>query len=139
MKALTFLDSNVLVYADDAAAGAKQKRCRTVIENLIAEGRLVISTQVIAEYFSVASRKLRLPFEEIRERIEFYSQLQVVVVVPPLILEAADLHRAASISFWDALILTAARAAGCSLVVSEDLAHGQSFDGVRVESPFARA
>jgi predicted nucleic acid-binding protein len=62
--------------------------------------------------------------------------MDLVRVDLDLILAAIDLSRLHSFSFWDALIVRAAAAAGCGLLLSEDLQHGQVVDGVRIEDPF---
>ena len=61
----------------------------------------------------------------------------MVQVTTELILSAIDMHRLHHLSFWDALIVRSARAGGCAVLLSEDLQHGQSYEGVRIENPFA--
>ena len=134
-----FVDTNLLVYADDSDAGDKQTRARTIVGDLIAQGRAVISTQVLQEYFVSVTQKLSLPPDQARRRVEVLSKLDVVVVRSDLILGAIDLHRLHGISFWDALIVRCASSAGCSRVLSEDLNEGQRIDGVVVENPFRQA
>jgi predicted nucleic acid-binding protein len=97
----------------------------------------VFSTQVLQEYF-VAATRIGLPSELARQHVATYAQANVVRVTTGLILAAIDLHRLHKIPFWDALIVRSARAAGCGVVFSEDLKHGQSYDGVRAENPFVR-
>lgn len=96
-----------------------------------------MSTHVLQELFVVATRKLAVPPERARQRIEVLAQLDVVLVRPQLILDVIDLHRLHSLSFWDALILKSASTAGCTCVLSEDLNAGQVIDGVRIDNPFA--
>jgi predicted nucleic acid-binding protein len=131
-----FIDTNVLVYADDASAGDKRTRALELLSELIRESRAVLSTQVLQEYFVVATRKLGVLPEVARRKVEALSRLDVVLVRPELVLAAIDLHRLHSISFWDALILRSASAGNCARVLSEDLQHGQTLDGVRIENPF---
>jgi len=132
-----FLDTNILAYPDDASAGRKRKRAAEVVAALCAEARAVVSTQVLQEYFVTATQKLGMAAADARANVERFSQLEVVLVRPDLVLGAIDLHRLHSISFWDALIVRSASAGGCSLLLSEDLVHGQVIDGVRIENPFA--
>ena len=134
-----FVDTNVFVYADDDDAGPKRDRARALLAELIPSGRAVVSTQVLQEFFVVANRKLAIPPERARQRVEVLAQLHVVLVRPELILGAIDLHRLHSLSFWDALILKSASTAGCTCVLSEDLNAGQVIDGVRIDNPFAIA
>jgi hypothetical protein len=84
----------------------------------------------------VATRKLGVPAEVARRKVDALSRLDVVVIRPELVLAAIDLHRLHSISFWDALVVRSAVAAGCARVMSEDLQDGQVIDGVRIENPF---
>ena len=131
-----FIDTNVLVYADDLDAGDKRTRAQAVLAELIGESRAVISTQVIQEFFVTSTRKLGVPAEIARKKVELLMRLDVVLVRPELIIAAIDLHRLHGLSFWDALILRAAAAPGCARLLSEDLNHGQVVDGVRIENPF---
>jgi predicted nucleic acid-binding protein len=139
MPSRVFVDTNVLVYAEDAAAGAKRTRARELIEALTISGQLVLSTQVLQELFSTTTRKLGVAAEVARTLVERYSMLDVVVVHPELILDAIDLHRLHTISFWDALVIRSASAAACGVLLSEDLQHGRTIDGVRIENPFLPA
>jgi predicted nucleic acid-binding protein len=133
-----FIDTNVLVYADDADAGSKHERAQEILRKTIAAGVAVFSTQVLQEFFVVATRKLAVPAEAARRKIELLSRLDVVVIRPELILAAIDLHRLHSISFWDALVVKSAATARCARLLTEDLASGQTIDGVLVENPFGR-
>lgn len=130
-----FFDTNILVYAHDAAEPQKRKTARKLLAAHLADQTAVLSTQVLQEYF-VAATRMGLPAELAQRQVATYAQADVVQVSSELILAAIDLHRLQRISFWDALILRAARAGGCGLLVSEDLQHGQSYEGVRVENPF---
>ncbi len=131
-----FVDTNVFLYADDEVAGTKRDRARDVIEELTASRQIVVSTQVLQEYFAVATRKLGLPPDRARSRVDLLTRHDVVLVRPDLVLRAIDLHRLQSLSFWDALIITAASAGGCARLLSEDMAAGSTIDGVRIEDPF---
>jgi predicted nucleic acid-binding protein len=96
----------------------------------------VVSTQVLQEYFVAATTKLGLSPAVARENVERFARLDVVLVRPELILGAIDLHQLNKVSFWDALVVRCASATSCSVLLSEDLNHGQVIDGVRVENPF---
>ena len=132
-----FIDTNVLVYAEDLDAGEKREVAQALVADLVSSGRGVVSTQVLQEYF-VASRKLGVAAEHARQKVDLFAKhLHVVLIDPALVLAAIDLHRLHAISLWDALIVRAAAAAGCARLVSEDLQHGQAIGGVRVVNPFA--
>jgi predicted nucleic acid-binding protein len=131
-----FVDTNVLVYADDLDAGDKRAVAQTTLRDVIVGRTGVVSTQVLQEYFVVATRKLGVAPAPARRKVELLSSLDVVRVDVPAILGAIDLHRLHAISFWDALIVECAAAAGCGRILSEDLQHGWAVRGVRVENPF---
>jgi predicted nucleic acid-binding protein len=136
MSGRVFLDTNVLVYADDADAGKKRTRAQAVLTDAFSAATGVVSTQVLQEYFAVATRKLGVAAEVAQHRVELYAQLAVVIVSVEHIVAAIKLHRLSSIAFWDALVVRAAASAGCARVLSEDMQDGASLDGVRIENPF---
>jgi predicted nucleic acid-binding protein len=136
MTAPYFVDTNVLVYADDRSAGVKRDRARDLIRNALGDGRARLSTQVLAEYFAVATRKLGLSSAAARRRVEIYAALTVLRPSVDDLLAAIDLHRLHELSIWDAMIVRSARSSGCRVLYSEDLQHGRSFDGVVVVDPF---
>jgi len=129
--ARVFIDTNILVYADDASAGEKRARAQAVIREHIQAGTAVISTQVLQEFYVIATKKLALSPEAARRRVEVYAQLDPVAAI--------DIHRLGGISFWDALIVRCAAIAGCERLISEDLGHGKVVSGVRIENPFKTA
>jgi predicted nucleic acid-binding protein len=138
MAGRTFFDTNVLVYLFDADSPDKQARAREALQQALERGAVVISTQVLQEFFVTVTRKLArpLPAAEAEAALRRLMELPVVQVDPDLILAAAVSARRDRISFWDALILATASAADCGEVLSEDLQHGRSFGRVRVVNPF---
>jgi predicted nucleic acid-binding protein len=136
MSERCFIDTNIFVYADDLAAKIKRPKARALLSPLIRERRAVISTQVIQEYLVVASKKLGLTVDQARLRVQALGRLEVIVVRPELILGAIELHRDHSLSFWDALIVKSAVAAGCTRLVTEDLDDGQVIEGLTISHPF---
>jgi predicted nucleic acid-binding protein len=131
-----FIDTNVLVYADDLDAGAKRDVAQRVLREAMAAGHGVLSTQVLQEFFVIATRKLGIDPEVARRKVELLSTLDVVRIEPDEILAAIDLYRLHSLSFWDSLIVRCAATAGCSRLLSEDLQHGRTIAGVKIENPF---
>lgn len=138
MSVRSFFDTNVLLYADDEGAGAKQSIALDLYAEHRRGGTGVVSTQVLQEYFNGATKKLGLKAEHARRKIELYALLHVAVIGVPDILAAVDLHRLHGFSIWDALVVRAAKQAGCALLLSEDLQHGREVDGVRIVNPFRR-
>jgi predicted nucleic acid-binding protein len=131
-----FLDTNILVYANDRSSRRKKKLARSWIGRAFETRSGCLSTQVLQEFFVVATRKASVPPDNARSQILLFRQLDTVIVDEEMILSAVDLHMIHSISFWDALIVRSAGAAGCSTLLTEDLQHGQVLDGIRVVDPF---
>ncbi|MGA7684591.1 MAG: PIN domain-containing protein [Terriglobales bacterium] len=136
MSARTFLDTNVLVYADDKSAPAKQRIAVNLVAAHRRAGTGVISLQVLQEYFVTVTRKLRVDPQIARRKVELLAEFNVATPEVADILAAIDLHRLHALSFWDALILRSAKQTGCSVVLSEDMQHGREIDGVRIVNPF---
>ena len=136
MNERVFLDTNVLVYADDLDAGHKNVIARRIVHDALLNGNGVLSTQVLQEFFVVSTRKLGVGADKARRKVELLSTLDVVRVEVEEILNAIDLHRLHSVSFWDALIVRCAATAGCTRLYSEDLQHGRTLSGVKIENPF---
>lgn len=133
----SFIDTNILVYADSDDEPAKQQAAALLIAFVISTRSGVISTQVLNEYTNVALRKLGVKHSRLREQLRFYQQFEVVTVTPDITHAAVDLHQTRSISFYDALIMAAAQIAGCARVYSEDMNAGEAVGGVRVVNPFS--
>ncbi len=136
MKERTFFDTNVLVYADDLDAGKKNDVARELIRSAMTTSMGVLSTQVLQEFFVVSTRKLKVPTDVARRKVELLGQFDVVRIDFRTILEAIDLHRLRSISLWDALVVRCAALGGATCLLTEDLQHGEIIDGVRIENPF---
>ena len=137
----TFVDTNVLVYAHDASETVKQPIAQDLLDRLWAVRRGTLSTQILQEFYVVATRKLTTPLSrpEAREIIDLYSTWPVVVIDSVLIVSASRLEDRHRLSFWDALVVEAARLAGADLLLSEDLQHGRVIEGVRIVNPFQAA
>ncbi len=137
----TFVDTNVLAYAHDASEVAKQPPARALLEELWADRSGVLSTQVLQEFYVVATRKFRPPMSrsQAREVVALYATWPVVQVDAELILDAAVLEEAEQLSFWDALIVEAARRAGAERLVSEDFGAGRRIADLVIENPFTAA
>ena len=135
----TFIDTNVLVYAhgvgaDDPRAG----RAREVLARLWQADAGVVSTQVLQEFYAVATRKLRppLPRSQARAIVAAYAHWCRVPTDPDLIISASVLEEKHTLAFWDALIVAAAVLTGAGTLLSEDLQHGRMFGELRVDNPF---
>jgi predicted nucleic acid-binding protein len=132
-----FVDTNILMYAHDTAAGEKHLRARALVEELWETRSGVVSTQVLQELAVNLRRKARNPLDAkaTRDVVSDYLTWQVVVNGGDSILEALDLEERYQISFWDALIVQAAHASGAAVLYSEDLSDRQTYGVVRVINP----
>ncbi len=137
MSGLAFFDTNVLVYADDAAWPDKQERAIAIVSDHLRRGRAVVSLQVLQEYFVAATRKLKVPPETAQRKVEILARARVVRFHADDVIAAIELHRLKQISFWDAMIVHAARSVGAAVLYSEDLQPGTVLGGVRIVNPFA--
>jgi predicted nucleic acid-binding protein len=136
MSDRSFFDTNILVYADDKAAPAKQRRAIELVAEHRRAGTGVLSLQVLQEYFVTITRKLHVDAKIARRKIELLAEFDLVVPDLDDILAAIDLHRLHGFSFWDALVLRSAKEAACIVLFSEDLQLGRVVDGVQIVNPF---
>ncbi|HWG20992.1 MAG TPA: PIN domain-containing protein [Terracidiphilus sp.] len=133
-----FVDSNILLYAHDLDAGAKRTMAQAALARLARERTGVLSMQVLQEFYVNATRKLAhpLPRAEARAIVSDFSYW-CVPTTPREIQDAFRMEDEAKISFWDAMIVSAAVKAGASCLFTEDMSHGQVIAGIRIENPFA--
>jgi predicted nucleic acid-binding protein len=137
MATRSFIDTNVLVYAEASDAPQKQRAALTLLKGLYEEGLGVLSTQVLQEYCNVALKKLKLPAQYVRSQLDLYEQFEVVQVTPSIIHAGLDIHQTRSVSFFDAIVLASAHAAGCNVLWTEDMNAGEVIHGVSIANPFS--
>ncbi len=130
-----FIDTNILVYTLDTTDKQKHERARAVLQQIINKHHPVISTQVIKEFFVVATKKLNAEPIIVKNIIHNFQNMEVVNNDLPLIEEAIDISVISQLSFWDSLIIAAAEKAKCEFVFSEDLNAGQNYRGVLLLNP----
>jgi predicted nucleic acid-binding protein len=138
MAGKVFLDTNILVYAQDARSPAKQQKSRDLIAEVAENVDGVISTQVIQEFYVAATRKVGVTPLAAKAVVKTFAVFEIVQVSPALIQEAIDCSILNALSFRDALIVATAASAGCSTVLSEDLNEGQTILGVTVVNPYRK-
>jgi predicted nucleic acid-binding protein len=140
MTGKAFVDTNVLVYAEDQDEPHKRAIALKCLADHVASDDIVLSAQVLNEFY-VTVRRLKRPLDASRalSALEQLAAFPVVPVTADLVVAAAGASERYRISHWDALILETARAAGCTVVLSEDLNDAQDYGGVRVENPFKSA
>ena len=133
-----FFDTNVLVYLFDSDAPAKRSRARALFQAHAEAGDILLSTQVLQEFYVTVTRKLARPLEAAAaaEATVNFAELPMVNIDSKLVLSAIHRSRSGQLSFWDALVVQAAIEGNASTLYSEDLQQGQSFDGLKVVNPF---
>ena len=137
MAERSFIDTNVLIYAEASDVPAKQRTALDLLKRLYEEALGVLSTQVLQEYCNVALKKLRLPVQHVRAQLDLYEQFEVIQVTPAIIQAGLDLHQTRSVAFYDAIIVASAQIAGCNVLWTEDMNAGESVGGLRIINPFA--
>ena len=136
MGARSFLDTNVLIYSIDRANPDKKDTALELIARHAKERTGIISTQVLQEFYSAATRKLGVEALQAKQYLRDFRILDIVQVTPAIIEEGIACSIIHQPSFWDGLIIAAAATAACSELLSEDLNHGQNIQGITVHNPF---
>ncbi len=139
MSAEIFIDTNVFVYCFDSSAPAKRRKARAIVRRACINRDGVVSTQVVQEFLNVATRKFERPMTRSDASAYLNQVLMPLCRVFPsrdLYQEALSLQDTYSFSFYDSLIVAAARERGCERLLSEDLQAGLKIDRLRIENPF---
>jgi predicted nucleic acid-binding protein len=136
---LAFVDTNILLYAHDRSAGDKQAKAANLLTQLWEDRSGVLSPQVLQEFLVNAVRKLQSPLSlaKTRDIVRTYGLWVTRDAKVDDILRATEIMELTSFSFWDSLIIASAEAAGCEVLYSEDMQHGQQVAGLTICNPFA--
>jgi predicted nucleic acid-binding protein len=132
-----FVDTNVLIYAAGRLPGDETRRREAL--RILKSADLALSAQVLQEFYVQATRATRpdaISHAQAEALVVAWSRFPIQPITTELVLAAMASHVQFNISFWDAAIIEAARMLGCTEVLSEDLNHGQDYDGVTVVNPF---
>jgi predicted nucleic acid-binding protein len=134
-----FFDTNVLVYLFDADAADKRKKARALFQKHSEAGDILLSTQVLQEFYVAVTRKLARPLDAAAaaQAVSSFGELPLVQIDSQLILSAIHRSRNNQLSFWDALIVQAAIEGRARTLYSEDMESGQLLDNLRVVNPFS--
>jgi predicted nucleic acid-binding protein len=131
-----FFDTNILVYCLDKNDPVRQEKARNIVKKATIDYSVVISTQVLQEFFVAATGKLKVDPFYVKGIINSFNHFEVITINPVMIKEAIDCSILNKLSFWDSLIITASEFSKCSEVWSEDLNASQIIRGVKVVNPF---
>ncbi|HWG16615.1 MAG TPA: PIN domain-containing protein [Acidobacteriaceae bacterium] len=139
MSGRTFVDTNIFIYSYDARDPVKQSKARQLIEDLMLEGTATVSYQVVHEFFQFALVKAAKRMSHRDAHIYLEEVFRPIASVPStisLVSEAIRIQERYLLSWYDSLIVAAAQQAGCGVLYSEDLQHGQRFGDLTVRNPF---
>ena len=139
MSDKTFIDTNILVYAHDLDNELKHSVAKKIIIDMWESKTGVLSTQVLQEFYVMLTRKIPRPIEKtvVRGLIKSYLNLDVVVITGDIILHASEIEESFKLSFWDALIVSAAYSRNVTSILTEDLNEGQKIEGILIVNPFS--
>jgi predicted nucleic acid-binding protein len=134
----SFVDTNILIYAEDRDAKIKHSIARDLIVKLWDARDGVVSIQVLQEFYVNVTRKLKKPLTSAKAVgiIEEYLTWTTVENTATLLTAAIGLHNKAQLSFWDAMVVQAALEAGCERLYTEDMNNGQRFGSLVIVNPF---
>ena len=141
MTAPVFVDTNVLVYVRDPSDPDKQRRAAEWLALLWEEGSGILSHQVLQEFYVTMTRKLDppAPMGPVRDDVAALATWEPVATDLEIMESAWTVEDRYGLSWWDALIVAQALAAGCETLLTEDLQHGMELFGLRVVNPFVES
>lgn len=133
---MTFIDTNIFVYSVDVRDLRKQHVAKSIVMGALKSENFVISAQVLNEFSNVALCKLGKRQDEVKIFLKMLSPIHTVPVAPEWTPRAIDIMAQYGLQFYDSLLIAAAEANGCDEILSEDLADGQVYCGVKAVNPF---
>jgi predicted nucleic acid-binding protein len=132
------LDTNILVYALDRQAGARHALASYIIDRATVSTNCWLTLQSISEFYAAATRKRLVPVTGVRDQaLDWLSMFRIAAASASAVRTALDIAASGRASYWDALLVITAAEAGCTAILTEDLADDTTFAGVRVINPFA--
>jgi predicted nucleic acid-binding protein len=131
-----FFDTNVILYMYAEGDTGKQAKAKELFQRYALSSHMLLSTQVVQEFYAVGSRKLGMPRPKMQEIVASLLGCPMVVLGPAEIVSAIQIEERFNVSFWDALILAAAESGGAEVLFTEDLSDGQQYGTVMVRNPF---
>ena len=133
-----FVDTNILVYAHDLDAGDKHGLAADIVSELWESRSGILSTQVLQEFYFTLTGKVSSSLSklEARKLVQKYSHWHIVLNDTSSIAQASEIAESYKLSFWDALIVSAAYSQNVPTILTEDLGHGQIIEGIAIKNPF---
>ena len=133
---MTFLDTNIAVYAVDSHDSRKHEIAADLIDAAVSGVGFRISAQVLFEFANICQKKLGCTAQEVLKLLDGLGSVETVNQTPQIVARAVEIKALYGISLQDSMIVAAAEKSGCAELLSEDLSDGQVYAGVRVRNPF---
>ena len=135
---LVFIDTNVLIYNEDGCSQEKRDIAHQWLLRLWERGTGRLSSQVLNEFYVNVTKKLKPPMPQVlaRDEVRRYAAWQPWAIDHTTIESAFAVESRYGLSFWDSLVIASAQHLGCKYVLSEDMAHGQTYGALQVINPF---
>ena len=133
---MTFLDTNIAVYAVDSHDSRKHEIAADLIDAAVSGEGFRISAQVLFEFANICQKKLGCTAQEVLKLLDGLGSVETVNQTPQIVARAVEIKALYGISLQDSMIVAAAEKSGCAELLSEDLSDGQVYAGVRARNPF---
>ena len=133
---MTFIDTNVFVYAVDGRDSEKQQAAKRIVMAAKNSSRYMISAQVLNEFSNVALNKLKKTRDETRDFVGLFLSIATVPVRPEWTVPAIEIMKQYDLQFYDSLLLATAKENECDEFLTEDLNDGQMYCGIKAVNPF---
>ena len=119
-----------------AGIRAKHRAARAIVVESLGDNRSTLSLQVLNEFANVAMKKLKMDEDEVLGYLAIFRRINILSPTPETTMRALVLKKRYGLQFYDSLLLAAAEAAGCTEILTEDLADGQTYGPVKARNPF---
>jgi predicted nucleic acid-binding protein len=138
MSDKVFFDTNILVYAFDKGELRKHKIAFGLVTQGYQTQNAVISAQVLKEFFVTVTQKTakKMSQKDAEQAVRDFALWTVVETSVTLVIEGIAIHRKQQMSFWDAMIVAAAKESHCPVILSEDMSHDSVIENIRITNPF---
>ena len=133
-----FIDSNIIIYANDRSAEDKQSKAIEIITTCMKSQNAVLSIQVLQEYANVALKDLQQDSAVVLRQLKLLEAFPIIAPTAKMVRRSVELRQSYRISFWDASIIAAAEKGDCDCLLSEDLNAGQYYSGIQILNPFSK-
>jgi len=137
MKDRYFIDTNILVYANDKSEKDKYNKAKKLLLNGIINENIAVSAQVLSEFYVTVTQKIKktLPADIAKKEIQLFKAVDIIDIDFHLIIKAINISHKHSLSYWDSLIVAAAQKAKCNILYTEDMNPDQTIDSVTIKNP----